>query len=123
MNPSCDLFEGKKIMISNERSWPHLRRPNPDNRSRGQAPYDEHRPPVNEDTLKSVELQVERKFFQFTLKENARGRFLRITEDGGGRHNAIIIPLSGLEDFKRVLNEMLKASDETPANPGPAPEA
>ena len=39
------------------------------------------RPPTNEDTLKTEKIQIERKTFVFSLKENPRGRFLRITED------------------------------------------
>jgi hypothetical protein len=72
------------------------------------------KPPVNEDTLKSDKDQIERKTFVFTLKENPRGRFLRITEDVGGRRDTIIIPSTGLEDFKKLLDEMVKASGELP---------
>ena len=90
-------------MISNERPSPY------GNRSFGTA-----KPQVNEDTLKSDKVQIERKTFVFTLKENSRGRFLRITEDVGGRRDTIIIPAPGLEDFKKVLNEMVKAAGETP---------
>jgi len=72
------------------------------------------KPPVNEDTLKSDKVQIERKTFVFTLKENPRGRFLRITEDVGGRRDTIIIPSTGLEDFKKLLDEMVKASGELP---------
>jgi hypothetical protein len=72
------------------------------------------KPPVNEDTLKSDKVQIERKTFVFTLKENPRGRFLRITEDVGGRRDTIIIPSTGLEDFKKLLDEMVKASNELP---------
>jgi len=64
--------------------------------------------------LKSEKVQIERKTFIFTLKENPRGRFLRITEDVGGRRDTIIVPATGLEDFKKLLNEMVKASDEIP---------
>jgi hypothetical protein len=103
-------------MISNECSWPHLRRPIPESRSHAHEAYDESRPAVNEDTLKALEMQIERKFFQLALKENTRGRFLRITEEGG-RRNSIIIPASGLEDFRRTLGEMVKASGESPAGP------
>ena len=67
-----------------------------------------------EDTLKSEKIQIERKTFHFTLKENPRGRFLRITEDVGGRRDTIIIPAPGLEDFKKLLDEMVKASAEIP---------
>jgi hypothetical protein len=101
-------------MISNERPSPYDR---PYQRfDYGHPQYDQPRPQVNEDTLTSTEIQVERKVFIFTLKENVRGRFLRITEDGVGRRNSIIIPATGLEDFKRIVNEMVKASDELPLN-------
>ena len=76
------------------------------------------RPPVGEDTLKTGEIQIERKRFVFTLKENPRGRFLRITEDVGGRRDSIIIPAPGLEDFSRLLQEMVEASQKSPAPEG-----
>ena len=90
-------------MISNERSSAY-----------GGRPYGPPRSPVNEDTLKSDKVQIERKTFVFTLKENPRGRFLRITEDVGGRRDTIIIPAPGLEDFKRLLDDMVKAAGEQP---------
>jgi len=85
----------------------------------GNRPYGEHahhapKPPVNEDTLKSAKIQIERKTFVLALKENVRGRFLRITEDVGGRRDTIIIPAPGLEEFRKVLDEMLQASGEIP---------
>ena len=86
-------------------------------RFRSQPPAD--RPPSNEETLKAETVQIERKTFVFTLKENPRGRFLRITEDVGGRRDAIIIPAPGLEDFRRVLEDMVKASGSLP-EPSPA---
>ena len=69
---------------------------------------------MNEETLKTDKVQIERKTFLFALKENPRGRFLRITEDVGGRRDTIIIPAPGLEDFRKVLDDMVKASSETP---------
>src|SRR5471030_1070013 len=92
-------------MISNERPSPY------GNRGYGSS---SPKPPVNEETLKTDKVQIERKTFVFTLKENPRGRFLRITEDVGGRRDTIIIPAPGLEDFKKLLNEMVKASNELP---------
>lgn len=91
-------------MISNERPSPYGYH----------KPYGSPKPPVNEDTLRAEKIQIERKTFQFTLKENPRGRFLRITEDVGGRRDTIIIPAPGLEDFKKLLDEMVKASAEIP---------
>ncbi|MCX6890599.1 MAG: RNA-binding protein [Verrucomicrobia bacterium] len=70
--------------------------------------------PVAEDTLKLSKIQIERKTFILTLKENPRGRFLRITEDVGGRRDNIIIPATGLEDFKKLVDEMAQASAEIP---------
>ena len=90
-------------MISNERQS-----------SYGSRPYGTPKPPVNEETLKSDKVQIERKTFVFALKENPRGRFLRITEDVGGRHDTIIIPAPGLEDFKKLVDDMVKAAAETP---------
>ncbi|MDX1952772.1 MAG: RNA-binding protein [Verrucomicrobiota bacterium] len=72
------------------------------------------KPAVAEDTLRSDKVQIERKTFVFTLKENPRGRFLRITEDVNGRRDTIIIPATGLEEFKKVFDEMLRSSAETP---------
>jgi hypothetical protein len=78
------------------------------------------RPYVPEDTLKTAEIQIERKHFLLMLKENARGRFVRIAEDVGGRNNSIIIPAAGLADFQKLLAEMVKASEQTPPPGAPA---
>jgi len=110
-------------MISNEhpspfRRWPHLpQRPS----SWSNLPP---KPPVNEDTLKSSQIQIERKIFVLTLKENMRGRLLRITEDINGRRNSIIIPSTGLVEFKKLLEEMIQASNElqSPNSPPVNPE-
>ena len=89
-------------MISNERSS-----------SYGYPGGPGHKTPVNEETLKTDKVQIERKTFVFALKENPRGRFLRITEDVSGRRDTIIIPAPGLEDFKKILDDMVKVSGET----------
>ena len=91
-------------MISNDRPSPY-----------GKRSYGSPKPPVNEETLKSDKVQIERKTFVFTLKENPRGRFLRITEDVGGRRDTIIIPAPGLDDFKKLLDDMVRAANETPS--------
>jgi len=90
-------------MISNERQP-----------SFGGRPYGQSKPTVSEDTLKTERIQIERKTFIFTLNENPRGRFLRITEDVGGRRDNIIIPAPGLEEFVKVMHEMAKVSEEIP---------
>jgi hypothetical protein len=102
-------------MISNERhsSFGHQPYYQP---HAPQAP----RPFVPEDTLKTEQIQIERKAFQLTLKENPRGRFLRISEEVGSKRNSIIIPAPGLKDFQKLINEMVKASDEIPVKSAPA---
>lgn len=114
-------------MISNERRWPTRVQP-----QRPPQPYYERseyqrpdslpvRPSPQEDTLATRELQIERKHFLVMLKENPRGRFLRISEDVGGRRNAIIIPATGLRDFQKILEEMVRAASEIPATNQPPP--
>jgi hypothetical protein len=76
------------------------------------------KPAVNEETLKTEKIQIERKTFVFALKENPRGRFLRITEDVSGRRDTIIIPAPGLEDFKKIIDAMVKTSAESPVKEG-----
>ena len=63
----------------------------------------------------SDRIQIERKQFFFDLKENPRGRFLRITEDVGGRRDTIIIPSTGLQEFLDVINRAIKVNQEAGA--------
>jgi hypothetical protein len=46
---------------------------------------------------------------------------LRITEENGAKRNCIIIPGTGLKDFQKLLEEMVKAADAIPAKDDPAP--
>jgi hypothetical protein len=107
-------------MISNERRWPaHIQsRPKPyGGMFQGERPSSERPPSSWAGTLESREVQIERKRFQAALKENASGRFLRITETSGDKSSTIIIPATGLRDFSKLLGEILEASDKiAPAN-------
>ena len=94
-------------MISNERPSPY-----------GRSAYSQPKPPVNEDTLHSGEVRIERKTLVFTLTDNPRGRFLRIIEDVGGRRDTIIVPSTDLEEFQKLLDSMVKASQEIPEKNG-----
>jgi len=111
------LYFTDTTMISNERRWPS----SSSYRQPLYQPYYERpqsfppRPPVKEDTLETRELQVERKHFLLTLKENPRGRFLRVSEETNGRFNSIIIPAAGLQDFVKMLQEIVAASGSIPA--------
>jgi hypothetical protein len=52
--------------------------------------------------LETRDFRVENKKFFFDLKENPKGRYLRITESSGGR-SSIVIPENGFEEFYRHL--------------------
>jgi hypothetical protein len=88
----------------------------------GHRPNDPHqhlqyppRPRPVEDTLLQTEVAIEKKVFIIALKENPRGRFLRITESGGkGQWSTLIVPATGVKDFQKLFAEMAKADAEIP---------
>ena len=102
-------------MNSTDHSSPFHRQPFP--RAYGSQPP---RPFVQEDTLKSELIHVERKTFWLKLKENPRGRFLRISEEVGGKRSTIIIPSTGLAEFSRLLDEMVKTEKGMTTRTAPA---
>lgn len=74
---------------------------------------------MREDSPKFGQVQIKRENFIFAIKENPRGRLLRITEDIAGRFNSIIIPATGLHEFKKLLEEMIKAAEQLPPEKKP----
>ena len=66
----------------------------------------------NQVDLFSGETLVERKTFVFDLKENPRGRFLKITEEVCGRRDSIIIPATGLHRFRELLERTIQANQD-----------
>jgi hypothetical protein len=77
-------------------------------------PHYQPKPPVPEDTISAGFVEIERKTFAIALKDNPRGRFLRITEKNGMRHATIIVPATGLKEFQKVLADMIQAEAELP---------
>lgn len=67
-----------------------------------------------EKELHSEKIPVERKVFFFDLKENNRGRFLKITEDVGGRRDTIIVPATGLTDFVAAVKATIDVNEDLP---------
>jgi len=59
--------------------------------------------------LLSEQVQVERKCFSFSLRENPRGRFLRITEDLGGRRDPIKVPSTRLTQVRDIISLAIAA--------------
>jgi hypothetical protein len=68
-------------------------------------------------------LVIERKTFTLTLKENPKGRFLRVVENGGSKFCSIIVPVAGLKDFHKLLADMASASEKMPGKNDTAPLA
>ncbi|MDQ3315071.1 MAG: DNA-binding protein [Verrucomicrobiota bacterium] len=57
--------------------------------------------------IEAKQLQIERKHFHVELRENNRGKFLRITEEAHGRRNTIIIPSTGVTEFTATIDQVL----------------
>lgn len=86
----------------------------PHNRRREYGGLQKREPSTQETTLLRQGILIERKEFSLSLKENPRGRFIRIVEQNGDRFASIIIPASGLKDFQTLLEEITKAAAEIP---------
>lgn len=56
--------------------------------------------------IASEKIVIERKVFFLDLKENNRGRFLKITEDVGGRRDTIMVPASAFQEFIEALSRL-----------------
>jgi len=56
--------------------------------------------------IASEKIAIDRKLFFIDLKENQRGRYLKITEDVGGRRDTIMMPIAALSDFIEALSRI-----------------
>ncbi len=68
--------------------------------------YYDRKPP--EPPIASEKVSIERKTFYLDLKENQRGRFLKITEDVGGRRDTIMLPAAAFKDFSEALSRLIE---------------
>jgi hypothetical protein len=64
-------------------------------------------PHRTDDPLASEKILVDRKVFFLDLKENQRGRFLKITEDVSGRRDTIMLPASAFQEFTEALARIM----------------
>jgi hypothetical protein len=72
--------------------------------------YDNEAPPRQYNpALHSEKLVTDRKIFFLDLKENDRGRFIKITEDVKGRRDTIMLPIEVASDFAAALQRVLEA--------------
>lgn len=57
-------------------------------------------------------LQVEHKLFYFDLKENPRGRYLKISEKTSATRSTIIVPFNGILWFLDLFNYYVNSDDQ-----------
>ncbi|OWA51010.1 putative Transcriptional activator protein Pur-alpha [Hypsibius exemplaris] len=78
----------------------------------------------NERELATKVLNIQAKRFYVDVKENQRGRFIKLAEVAAGRRkNRIIFPMSITAEFRDRLTEFQQASDQIgPTAPTPLPE-
>lgn len=93
------------IFFKDKSQYPH---------KKGNRPACAGRPSGMEETLRSEKIVVEHKTFYFFLKQNQRGRFLRITEESNGKSDTIIVPSTGIKEVKEMLDSLLQTISETP---------
>lgn len=69
---------------------------------------DNREQPVRQEdrTMKSLTVVVERKQFTLALRENHRGRYLRITEENNGRFNTVVVPADDREAFGKFVESL-----------------
>ena len=63
--------------------------------------------PAPNPPLASEKVVIDRKIFFLDLMENNRGRFMRITEDVGGRRDRIMLPAEAFNDFADALERLI----------------
>ena len=58
--------------------------------------------------IASEKVTIDRKVFFLDLKENQRGRFMKITEDVGGRRDTVMLPAAAFRDFLEALARLVE---------------
>lgn len=59
-----------------------------------------------DEPLHTEKIITDRKIYFIDLKENARGKFVKITEDVRGRRDTILLPCEALEEFIAALQNI-----------------
>jgi PurA ssDNA and RNA-binding protein len=80
-----------------------------------------HEHPTHVPPLASEKIAIERKLFFLDLKENHRGRFLKITEDVAGRRNTVMIPAQAFPDLAGALLKLIEFERGLPPAPAAPP--
>lgn len=66
---------------------------------------------MDSNLLHTEKILADRKTFFLDLKENNRGKVVKITEDVGGNRDTIMVPAEILEDFIAALNDIKATAD------------
>jgi len=66
---------------------------------------------MNQEVLHTEKILADRKIFFLDLKENSRGRVIKITEDVGGNRDTIMVPAEILGDFIAALTDIKETAD------------
>ena len=61
---------------------------------------------MEQEVLHTEKILADRKIFFLDLKENKRGRVVKITEDVSGNRDTIMVPAEILGDFIAALNDI-----------------
>ncbi len=65
----------------------------------------------NNDLLHTEKIISDRKIFFLDLKQNARGKVVKITEDVSGNRDTIMVPADILGDFIAALTDIKDTSE------------
>ena len=65
-----------------------------------------HNPPLH-----SEKIVTDRKIFFLDLKEDDRGRMIKITEDVRGRRDTIILPMEAAQEFMDAMMRILDVAN------------
>jgi hypothetical protein len=71
---------------------------------------------MNQEVLHTEKILADRKIFFLDLKENARGRVVKITEDVSGNRDTIMVPAEILGDFIEALTDIKETADQQDAD-------
>jgi len=68
---------------------------------------------VENDLLHTEKIIADRKVFFLDLKENQRGKVVKITEDVAGNRDTIMVPAEILGDFIAALQDIKATADSS----------
>lgn len=66
----------------------------------------------NDDLLHTEKILADRKTFYLDLKENQRGKVIKITEEVSGNRDTIMVPAEILGDFIEALTDIRATAEE-----------